>query len=339
MASGSPQKKRFISLRVKLLVGFTLLFTVVFAVAFYWFYTFSTDVAMNQIEADMVTTLRGGLEGIDGDTFAALAQEAELRDDGLSDDPRYWEHMAWIETIHDLEPRASPYTWVRGDPNVENEVLFIGDILRLTQPEDATVFREPYITQGSMITGMLTLWEDLEPYEDDWGHWISAYAPILNSAGESVGGLGIDFRADYVYEVQDSIESSILVSFAITYLALFALVYLISRTLTGPIISLTGVAREVAEGNYRQDMSKLYGGSTHDEVDALAQVFELMVNKVRAREEGLKRQVQELRIEIDEVKKARQVAEITESDYFVTLKEKARALREQKTTGEVTEEG
>ena len=35
----------FISLRIKLLIGFTLLFTVVFAVAFYWFYQFSTDLA------------------------------------------------------------------------------------------------------------------------------------------------------------------------------------------------------------------------------------------------------------------------------------------------------
>ncbi|MDX9953969.1 MAG: HAMP domain-containing protein [Anaerolineae bacterium] len=338
MASETPQKKRFISLRVKLLVGFTLLFMVVFAVAFYWFYTFATDVAMNQIEEDMLTTLYGGLEGIDGDTFAALAEEAELRDDGLSDDPRYWDHMAWIETIHDLEPRANPYSWVRGDLNVQNEVLFIGDILRLTQPENATVFREPYITQGSMITGMLTLWEDLEPYQDDWGYWISAYAPIINSAGESVGGLGIDFRADYVFQVQDSIKSRILVSFAITYLVLFGFVYLLSRTLTGPIIALTGIAREVADGNYGQDISKLYGGKTQDEVDALAQVFELMVSKVRAREEGLKRQVQELRIEIDEVKKARQVAEITESDYFVTLRDKARVLREQKIADAVAEE-
>lgn len=54
-----PEKRRFISLRVKLLVGFTLLFTVVFAIAFYWFYTFATKTALQQIEADMVSTLDG----------------------------------------------------------------------------------------------------------------------------------------------------------------------------------------------------------------------------------------------------------------------------------------
>jgi hypothetical protein len=52
-----------------------------------------------------------------------------------------------------------------------------------------------------------------------------------------------------------------------------------------------------------------------------------MVREVYAREESLKRQVAELRIEIDEVKKAQQVAEITDTDYFLRLQEKAQAFR------------
>ena len=45
------------------------------------------------------------------------------------------------------------------------------------------------------------------------------------------------------------------------------------------------------------------------------------------REQALHRQIQELRIEIDMAKKERQVAEITESDYFQELRDKARELR------------
>ncbi len=45
------------------------------------------------------------------------------------------------------------------------------------------------------------------------------------------------------------------------------------------------------------------------------------------REQALHRQIEELRIEIDMAKKERQVAEITESDYFQELREKARELR------------
>jgi hypothetical protein len=42
--------------------------------------------------------------------------------------------------------------------------------------------------------------------------------------------------------------------------------------------------------------------------------------------------VQELKIEIDQVKKARQVAEITETDYFRELTSKAQRLRDKGST-------
>ncbi len=64
-----------------------------------------------------------------------------------------------------------------------------------------------------------------------------------------------------------------------------------------------------------------------DALGQLARVFQRMVREVYAREENLKRQVAELRIEIDEAKKAQQVAEITDTDYFQRLQEKAMGIR------------
>ncbi len=65
-----------------------------------------------------------------------------------------------------------------------------------------------------------------------------------------------------------------------------------------------------------------------DSLGQLARVFQTMARQVYEREARLKKQVQELRIEIDEVKKAHQVAEITDTDYFRRLSEKAARLRE-----------
>ncbi len=47
----------------------------------------------------------------------------------------------------------------------------------------------------------------------------------------------------------------------------------------------------------------------------------------QARERALRQEVQALKIEIDEAKRARQVAEITETDYFQHLREQAQRLR------------
>jgi len=321
----TERRTRFISLHVKLLVGFTVLFSVVFAVAFYWFYNFATDRAMGRIEEDMIDTLNGAIGGLDGDEFIALAREAEPRDDGLTDDSRYWQHLAWLEMVHDIEPRANPYTYVKGDE--PNEVLFIGDILVITNPDNSAAFRESFISKGGMWGGLTGPNKKLEPYDDQWGSWVSAYAPIANSKGELIGAMGMDFRADYVRQVQQAIRDKVAIAFAITYAALFVLVFVISRGLTRPIIALTTVAERVAEGDYGQSVSVLYSGTLRDEVSTLAQVFEMMIEKVREREESLKRQVQELRIEIDQAKKAKQVAEITETEYFQELRESAAKMR------------
>jgi DNA-binding response OmpR family regulator len=64
-----------------------------------------------------------------------------------------------------------------------------------------------------------------------------------------------------------------------------------------------------------------------DALGNLARVFVRMAREVAARERALKQEVRQLRIEIDEAKAARQVAEITETDYFRELQRKADALR------------
>ena len=64
-----------------------------------------------------------------------------------------------------------------------------------------------------------------------------------------------------------------------------------------------------------------------DALGQLARVFQQMAREVRAREDRLKQQVQELRIEIDQVRQAKKVAEITSSDYFKDLRARADELR------------
>jgi DNA-binding response OmpR family regulator len=64
-----------------------------------------------------------------------------------------------------------------------------------------------------------------------------------------------------------------------------------------------------------------------DELGQLARVFERMAHEVAAREEQLKQQIQVLSIEIDQAKKASQVSEITDTEYFQELRKKAKELR------------
>jgi len=64
-----------------------------------------------------------------------------------------------------------------------------------------------------------------------------------------------------------------------------------------------------------------------DALGQLARVFQHMAREVYAREQRLKRQVQELRIELDEAKQAQKVAEITDTEYFQDLLSQADDIR------------
>lgn len=67
-----------------------------------------------------------------------------------------------------------------------------------------------------------------------------------------------------------------------------------------------------------------------DELGQLARIFQKMAEQVYLREQRLKQQVQELKIEIDEAKRQKQVKEIVETDFFQDLMGKAQTLRQRK---------
>jgi GAF domain-containing protein len=64
-----------------------------------------------------------------------------------------------------------------------------------------------------------------------------------------------------------------------------------------------------------------------DQLSHLVRTFANMAQQVIEREEELKRQVAELHIKVDLTRKAKQVAEITETEYFQQLEKRARRLR------------
>jgi DNA-binding response OmpR family regulator len=85
-------------------------------------------------------------------------------------------------------------------------------------------------------------------------------------------------------------------------------------------------ARAVENATFRPESLDAVA-SRDDALGQLARVFRRMAREVVAREEALKQEVRELRIEIDARRAATQVAEITETDYFQELQRKASALR------------
>ncbi|WP_204141899.1 cache domain-containing protein [Halomicronema sp. CCY15110] len=103
-------------------------------------------------------------------------------------------------------------------------------------------------------------------------------------------------------------------------------VMLAERLIARPILGIAKAAADIEADNFNPDQL----GETsdrQDEIGQLARIFRKMAIQVHQREEKLRLQVQNLRVEIDETKRSQQVKEIVDTDFFRDLAVKAKALR------------
>ncbi len=371
-----------ISIRWKVLGGFTILFTIVYFLALALFTSIAVDFAEKQIQDDLTQTLEGAAEIVDVDMMIALAADAEsLGEDSealkdfAANDERYTTLMDQLDIVRTAEPNAMPYIYIPVNPEI-GEIEYVVDLNERHDPDAAAHFLEHDISRsGSLITGLSQLYyrpvdhrtvegiknfaegfEESAPwlyegltafgnwlsesgifparefgaYGDIFGRWASGYMPLTDSNGVKVGGIGVDFTADYVNEVGASARRNVQNAFLVVFPILLILVLLVSNVFTRPLITLTAAAKKVGEGDYETDFSGLISERYRDEIDTLAQVFSIMVDKVYQRELTLKRQVARLKIEIDEVKQKEGVQEIIDTDFFQQLQSRANVLRSER---------
>jgi len=86
--------------------------------------------------------------------------------------------------------------------------------------------------------------------------------------------------------------------------------------------------KRVAEGNYDRKFTASSGQQDRS-ISALAAEFAQMAAQVQQREEELRQELFQLKVQIDDEKRKRQVDEIVDSDYFQSLKSQAKKMRGQ----------
>ncbi len=346
MTTTAPARTFFISLRLRLLVVFTLLFLIVLSGVFLWFRAFATESALKDLQNDLRATAITAAAGIDGDEHQRLFENGQI------DDPAYLKINAFLRQIKRTNPKASGiYTYVQ-NPSKPAEAQFVvsgalppgvtlsareQELVNSTltecniRPESRPLLGAPFrpVEEGytaEMANGLRQAAIDPAPYEDTWGIWIAGAAPIYNSQGATVGAVGVDMCYKEVLAIQQRISNTLVPIFGVVVLGLALAIFFIAHNVTRPIIALTHAADQIGHGNYDAKVNADQG-KFRDEVDSLANVFSFMVDKVREREQSLKIQVAELQIIVDETKRKKQVEEIVDSEFFRSLQAKAREAR------------
>lgn len=350
-------------MRWKLLIAFGGGFTVVFALVATWILRFSTDTATERVTDTLRSVAEGGATTIEPAAFLALvddpppvvvgqtypddagtlAGELVVAGSEYTADPRYWRHVNELADIRRTNPDASPYTFIEA---ADGSLRFVGSWgargypeMDVSPPDGGKLLQdiraivdadtEAYFRRG--LTGTT----EQPAYTDTLDTWISVYTPIRDRDGSVIGALGVDYPLSYVDEVRQRVARVLYPVLGLAYVGLLVMVAVLSRWLTGRLGRLSAATQRLADGDYDVDLTGAASAVFPDEMTALADAFVVMADKVGARERSLARQVQVLKVEIDEAKRKEAVEEITDSDFFADLTAKAAAMRA-RVKGQVT---
>jgi len=93
-------------------------------------------------------------------------------------------------------------------------------------------------------------------------------------------------------------------------------------------------SQKTAEGDYTflettQPITN-NAGTDDDKAAQLLSTFYSMVRKVKAREEGLKQELERLNFEIDQERRKKEFEEITGTEFYTKLKEQAQTIRKKR---------
>ncbi|MCX6460138.1 MAG: HAMP domain-containing protein [Actinobacteria bacterium] len=346
-------------MRGKMLAAFAVAFTIIFGLLALFVVRFVTEQAQTRLVAELQQTAQGAAETLDTvglERLLATIPKPSNDFDVLTKDPLYLSQSKALNVIFAVTGGPLPTGGLEGstlvDPSGARPYTYFKDaadgklywmtnpgVVWDPRPSFANPWRGPVAdtvggpsepgaaksTYDYMLEG-LTAVTNQPSYTDSTGTYISTYAPLKSADGTAMA-IGVDYYTSYVDEVRNAALRNILPVLFVGYILLLGLVVLVSTLLTRPLKRLTAATTLIAAGDYDVDLSKVTKTRVPDEMVVLSQSFEVMVDKVRAREKHLKTQVKRLTIEIDAKKREQSVNEITDSDFFSAITAKADSMR------------
>lgn len=225
--------------------------------------------------------------------------------------------------------------------NARYELIASSDVQEVG-PAQASSQDEPHLRQLSATANPLLHYasQTLKPKDssgvslDDWQRFVykdpqtgNRYFITLTPLDQLDWAIGTVIpEASYLAEINRNKQILLVMIVVFTGVTAGAAVLLADRFIARPVLGIAHAARAIESECFELDRLGQIA-QRGDEIGQLARVFKRMAQEVYSREQQLKQQVRDLRIEVDEARRSRHVQEIVETDFFQNLVIKAKALR------------
>lgn len=186
-----------------------------------------------------------------------------------------------LNTIKAIDPQIR-YIYIMGASRQPGHVQFIVDpeILSPTQSHQKAPAVPGDLYNASQMPDLIAAFDkpsaDRALTHDAWGSFLSGYAPIRDSSGQTAGILGVDVTADDITQTLQTYKNRVWLCFQICLVFGLLLGLLMARSITRPVKKLAYGIRRVARGDLQYRMSE----DRHDEIGELVHEFNGMSRKL-----------------------------------------------------------
>src|SRR5262245_53861351 len=207
------------------------------------------------------------------------ALHAEVQRTGRQDSEAYARISKTLAAIRGEVLLTTPiYTLTDYDPHTRQARVMVSS-------GGPSVPGEPYPLVPEVAEPLGWTFEDgvaryTRAYRNQRGTWISAFGPILDTAGHTKAVLYVDYAVDIYLDRLRELQRSILLASLAGGLGALVCGLLFARYLTRPISALTAGAARVAAG----DLALTLTVRSRDEIGRLTQAFNEMVEGLRQRD-------------------------------------------------------
>ncbi|MDO5292957.1 MAG: methyl-accepting chemotaxis protein [bacterium] len=261
-------KTRKLNLSSKILLYTSIAFTIVCIVITFGIYQYSSKRLVTSIQTKAKESVSILAEAIDGDKHSSYTIEDITSDDFI----RQQKLLASFLNIHGVQ-----YVYTLSVTN-DKDLHFVfssEDYINNENSMDLTYDVTPSLQkalEGSIVA-------DEEITEDEWGQYISGYAPIYNSQKQIIGIVGIDFSAESIKnDLKSTVFILIIAGIVLWGLGLISS-YVLTRKLKSNLYTVIEKVNRLSE--HDGDLTLTLDIQSGDELELIATSFNGFTSKIR----------------------------------------------------------
>lgn len=253
-----------------------LAITLIMALTCALFYQQTSGLIRQQLRERLMTTAGVIAASLDAESHDRIRSE---------DDPEYKKLKEQLAQLRDVSPSIRVIYTMKASKGAQWH--FVVD----SEPPDSELYSaygDPYNIQQdpAMAAGLKGLSASKDLLPDEYGVWLSGFAPIRDASGVAHSIVGVDMSAQEVLAQEAKMLRIILGVFGVGLVIAFIASVRLAKFLNKPIGQLVEGTRLAAEG----DLTARVPEDRQDELGELAHAFNLMLNELNRQREELREQ-------------------------------------------------